>query len=292
MPGMQESRRITQRSASNLALAFCLLPATTRDDMATLYAFCREVDDVADAPGLSAGERRARLALWREDLHRAYAGRTPHLPVCRELQPVIQWYRLPLKLFEELLCGVAMDLEIRRYETWDELDLYCYRVASVVGLLSLPIFGCGDPASRDYAVALGRALQLTNILRDVRTDALRDRIYLPREVLRAHGVREEEILEGRYTPAYAGAARAVARRARRHYREARDRLPEADRRALIAAELMGAVYWRLLLRLERRGFNVFEGAPVRVPRWQKALLVFLTWYRQARGVSCSDYGWD
>jgi len=289
---MQESRRITQRSASNLALAFCLLPRTTRDDMAVLYAFCREVDDVADAPGLTEEERRARLEVWREDLDRAYAGQQPRLPVCQELQPGIFWYRLPRMLFDELLRGVAMDLEIRRYPTWDHLELYCHRVASVVGLLSLPIFGCRHPASRDYAVALGRALQLTNILRDVAHDAARDRIYLPLEELQATGVAEGDILSGRYTPAYAELARRVARRARRWYRQARDRLPEVDRRALIAAELMGAVYWRVLKRLERRGFNVFEGPPVRVPTWQKAALVGLTWLRYARQQPVSDYGWD
>ncbi|MEJ5237478.1 presqualene diphosphate synthase HpnD [Limisphaera sp. VF-2] len=289
---MQQSQRITRRSASNLALAFCLLPRTTREDMAVLYAFCREVDDVADDPTAPLEERRARLDLWRRDIRRACNGQTPELAVCRELQPIIEWYRLPLTLFEELLDGVAMDLEISRYETWEQLDLYCYRVASVVGLLSLPIFGCRHPASREYAIALGRALQLTNILRDVATDAVRGRIYLPLEEMRACGVTVEDILARRYSPAFVEVARRVARRARRYYRQASELRPEEDRQALIAAELMGAVYWRLLRKLERRRFNVFEGPPARLSRAFKALLILRTWYRHATGQPGSDYGWD
>jgi phytoene synthase len=289
---MQQSQRITRRSASNLALAFCLLPRTTRDDMAVLYAFCREVDDVADDTAAPLEERRARLELWRQDIRRACGGQRPQLPVCQELQPIIEWYRLPLALFEELLDGVAMDLEIQRYATWDQLDLYCHRVASVVGLLSLPIFGCRHAASREYAIALGRALQLTNILRDVANDAARGRIYLPLEELRACGVAPEAILNGLYTPAYAELAGRVARRARRYYRQARQQLPEEDRRALVAAELMGAVYWRLLLKLERRQFDVFRGPPVRLSRACKIALILRTWYRHATDQPGSDYGWD
>ena len=289
---MQQSQRITRRSASNLALAFCLLPRTTRDDMAVLYAFCREVDDVADDTAAPLEERRARLELWRQDIRRACCRERPQLPICQELQPVIEWYRLPLALFEELLNGVAMDLEIPRYATWDQLDLYCYRVASVVGLLSLPVFGCRHAASREYAIALGRALQLTNILRDVANDAARGRIYLPLEELRACGVAPEAILNCRYTPAYAELAGRVASRARRYYRLARQQLPEEDRRALVAAELMGAVYWRLLLKLEQRRFDVFHGPPVRLSRACKIALILRTWYRHATDQPGSDYGWD
>lgn len=289
---MEQSRRITRRSASNLALAFCLLPRTTRHDMAVLYAFCREVDDVVDAAELPVNERRARLDLWRRDLQRLYQGLTPELPVCRELREVVLWYRLPRSLFEELLAGVHMDLEIQRYETWAQLDLYCHRVASVVGLLSLPIFGCRHPASQEYAVALGRALQLTNILRDVAVDAARGRIYLPWEEMQACGVLPESIEAGQWNPAYAELARRVARKARQHYRRAREVLPEEDRQALIAAELMGAVYWRLLRRLQQAQFHVFHRPPIRISPLHKACLVLRTWYRYATGQPVSDYGWD
>lgn len=287
---MQQSQAITRKSASNLALAFCLLPKTRRDDMCALYAFCREVDDVADEETVAVEQRRDRLAAWREDVHRACTGGQPHFPVNRELQPVIEWHRLSFELFDELIRGCEMDLDMKRFESWEQLDLYCYRVASVVGLLSIGIFGYANPACRDYAVALGRALQLTNILRDVKTDAARGRIYLPLAELARTGVTEAEILRGEHSPRYVELARSTARRARNFYRLAARTLPPEDRRFMIAAELMGAVYWRLLLKLERREFNVFGPQAIRLGTLQKAALIFRTWYRFASGLEESDYG--
>ncbi|MEI6781345.1 MAG: squalene/phytoene synthase family protein, partial [Verrucomicrobiota bacterium] len=176
---MQESRTITRKSASNLALAFVLLPKAKRDGMSALYAFCREVDDVADDESLPVPQRREQLGAWRADVRRACGTETPQFAVNRELQPVIHQYHLPFTNFDALLQGVEMDLDIKRYESYEELELYCYRVASVVGLLSIEVFGYRNPACREYAICLGKALQLTNILRDVRSDAERGRIYLP-----------------------------------------------------------------------------------------------------------------
>ncbi|HEX3857259.1 MAG TPA: squalene/phytoene synthase family protein, partial [Verrucomicrobiae bacterium] len=175
---MQHSRAITKKSASNLALAFVLLPKSKRDAMSALYAFCREVDDVADEDSAPVQKRRAQLAAWRADVKRACENQFPQTPTNQELQPVIRKFSLPFELFDELIKGCEMDLEIKRYENLEQLELYCYRVASVVGLLSIEIFGCKNPAARDYAIFLGKALQLTNILRDVKTDAARGRIYL------------------------------------------------------------------------------------------------------------------
>jgi phytoene synthase len=287
---MQHSQAITRKSASNLALAFCLLPKTKRDDMAALYAFCREVDDVADEDTVAVEQRRARLAAWREDIHRACAGGQPQFSVNRELQPVIEWYRPRFELFDELIKGCEMDLDTTRYATWEQLDLYCYRVASVVGLLSIEIFGYAKPACRDYAVALGKALQLTNILRDVKTDAARGRIYLPQEELTRAGVTEDEILQGKFSPRYVELAKSVAHCARNFYRLAAQTLPPEDRRFMVAAELMGAVYWRLLRKLERQNFNVFGPQPLRLGKLQKLSLIFRTWYRFASGAEGSDYG--
>ena len=287
---MQQSRAITRKSASNLALTFCLLPKTRRDDMSALYAFCREVDDVADDESTPVAQRRAQLAAWREDVRRACTGGQPEFPVNRELKPVIEWRHLRFELFDELIKGCEMDLDTRRYETWEQLDLYCYGVASAVGLLSIEIFGYCDLACRDYAIALGKALQLTNILRDVRTDAERGRIYLPLVELKRFGVVEDEILRSEYSPRFRDLAAAVAERAKQFYRQARATLPAEDRRAMIAAELMGAVYWRLLRKIERRGFNVLAPRPVRLGKPRKAWLIFRTWYRFASGVTDSDYG--
>jgi 15-cis-phytoene synthase len=287
---MQESRTITRKSASNLAMAFVLLPRAKRDAMSALYAFCREVDDVADDESVPVDERRAQLAAWREDLRRACEGGSPRFPVNRELQPVIRQYRLPYENFDELLRGVEMDLDVKRYPAYEELDRYCYRVASVVGLLSIEIFGYRNPACRDYAICLGKALQLTNILRDVRPDAQRGRIYLPQSELVRCQVREEEILRFEYSPRYFDLARSVADRARQFYQRARDTLPAADRRAMMAAELMGSVYWCLLRHLEARQFNAFGPKPIRVSKGRKLLLVLRTWYRLVSGAVAPNYG--
>ena len=325
---MQESRNITKKSASNLALAFILLPKAKRDGMSALYAFCREVDDVADEESVPVEQRRVQLAAWREDVRRACSvggvGQAPPLAVpftgslqagalarlttgegaCptalagqpqfavnRELQTVIRARPgLTFALFDDLIRGVEMDLDIQRYQTHAELEQYCYRVASVVGLLSIEIFGYTNPRTREYAVHLGQALQLTNILRDVKTDAERGRIYLPLEELARFHVTEEEILRGEYSPRFRELAVSVAARAKNYYRQARETLPREDRRAMAAAELMGSVYWRLLEKLEAREFNVFGPEPTRVSKPQKILLIARTWLRLASGNGVPNYG--
>ncbi len=287
---MQESRTITRKSASNLALAFVLLPREKRDAMSALYAFCREVDDVADEESTPVEQRREQLSAWRVDIGRACAGEPPQFPVNRESQPFIQRHHLRFELFDELLKGVEMDLDIKRYPDYPELEQYCYRVASVVGLLSIEIFGYQDPACREYAVHLGKALQLTNILRDVRTDAERGRIYLPQSELARFKVSEAEIMNLEYSRRFYELAESVAARARHFYNQARLTLPAVDRRSMVAAELMGSVYWRLLGKLERRQFDVFGPKPTRLNKGQKFLLVLRTGLRMASGALTPNYG--
>jgi phytoene synthase len=287
---MEASRTITRKSASNLALAFVLLPKAKRDGMSALYAFCREVDDVADDESTPLDYRRTQLNAWRDDVRRACTGDAPQMAVNRELQPFIAAHRLPFDLFDELLRGVEMDLDIKRYASHRELEEYCYRVASVVGLLSIEIFGYRNPACRAYADSLGKALQLTNILRDVRTDAERGRIYLPLSELARFNVTEREILRGEYSERFQELAADVAERARRFYRQARQTLPDEDRRAMAAAELMGAVYWRLLRKLERQRFNVFGPKLTRLTSGQKLALILRMWWRTLSGAMVPNYG--
>jgi 15-cis-phytoene synthase len=287
---MQQSRTITRKSASNLALAFILLPKAKRDGMSSLYAFCREVDDAADEDSIPVESRREQLAEWRADVRRACNGQTSEMPVNVELQLVIERYHLPFDHFDELIKGVEMDLDINRYADYDELELYCYRVASVVGLLSIEIFGYRDPRCKEYAIYLGKALQLTNILRDVRVDAQRGRIYLPQTELARFKVTPDEILRLEYSERFFELAKSVAARARDFYQRARKALPETDRRSMVAAELMGSVYWRLLGKLETQRFNVFGPTPTRLTKPQKLLLIVRAWYRFAAGGMSPSYG--
>jgi phytoene synthase len=287
---MQECRTITRKSASNLALAFVLLPKAKRDGMSALYAFCREVDDVADDESRPVPARREELAAWRVDVRRACGTESPQFLVNRELQPIIHQYHLPFAHFDALLHGVEMDLDIKRYENYEQLELYCYRVASVVGLLSIEVFGYQTPACRDYAIALGKALQLTNILRDVRSDAQRGRVYLPLSELARFKVSPEEILRLEYSSRFAALATSVAERARHFYQLARETLPAADRRSMVAAELMGSVYWRLLRKLERQRFNVFGPELTRLSKGQKLLLILRSWWRFVSGTVSPNYG--
>jgi len=284
------SRAITRKSASNLALAFLLLPRAKGDAMSALYAFCREVDDVTDDKSESVEKRREQLVAWRADIRLTCAGDTPRFTVNLELQPFIREYRLLFPLFDELLKGCEMDFDINRYDNFEQLELYCYRVASVVGLLSIEIFGYKNPACRNYAVYLGKALQLTNILRDVKTDADRGRIYIPLDDLKSFNVTPDEILRHEYSDRFARLAGAIAERAKTFYQRARQTLPAEDRHAMIAAELMGAVYWRLLKKLERRQFMVFGPERTRLGKIQKGFLVFRTWLRLASGAMAPNYG--
>jgi len=287
---MQHSRALTKKSASNLALAFILLPREKRDAMAALYAFCRAVDDIADEDSVPVATRREQLAAWRDDLRRACENGKPQFILNQEFQPVIRQFKLPFARFDELIKGCETDLEKLRYENYEELELYCYRVASVVGLLSIEIFGYQNPACHDYAVYLGQALQLTNILRDVKNDAARGRIYLPLAELRKFNVSEAEILEAKYSDRYFALATSVAERAKHFYQLAQKTLPPADRKAMVAAELMGSVYWQLLRKLERGRFDVFGPRPLKLSKPQKLALIFRSWLRHATGSTAPNYG--
>jgi phytoene synthase len=248
-----EAQEITRASKSNLALAFVALPRDRREDITVFYAWCRVIDDIADDPGQSVAERQAALNCWKQALR----GPMPEDPrLASAVRAIIERRHLRLEHFLEIIAGVEMDLAGASYATWEELRVYCYRVASAVGLVSIEIFGCREPAARDYAINLGLALQLTNILRDVGEDWRNGgRIYLPREDLDRFGYTTEDLAASRRSAAFLALMRFEADRARAFYAEAV--LPPADRRALVAAEIMRTVYGRILTRMERGGFQVF-----------------------------------
>jgi len=267
--------RARASSGSSFHYSFGLLPQDKRRGILAVYTFCRVIDDLADEGPLDPARAELDLDAYREEIARCYGG-APNLPVTRDLQACIRRYDIPRQPFEDLLDGVAMDLRQTRYRDFDELRIYCRRVASAVGLICLPIFGCRDVRSRDYAVDLGIALQLTNILRDLKADALRGRIYVPLDEIAACGYSEAELLKGERTPAFLALMRRQAARAHRHFQSSARLLPESDRQRLLAAEVMRAIYLRLLRRIERREFRVFERR-ISVPRLQQLGVALRAW---------------
>jgi phytoene synthase len=246
---------ITRRASSNFYYAFMLLPAERRRALYSVYAFCRFVDDIADDD--SVREPAQMLARWREELGEVFGGK-PARPISRALADNVGRFHIPRRYFEEVIDGVEMDLTRHRYQSFDELELYCRRVASAVGLICIEIFGYRNPATRIYAENLGLALQLTNILRDVGEDAARGRIYVPLEDLARFGVAEQEILEGAYSERFRSLMEFEANRTRAFYSEAERALPPEDRPTMLAAEGMRLIYAALLERIVRSDYRVFD----------------------------------
>src|SRR5438093_10166130 len=225
---MSLSARLTRQSGTSFYYAFRILPARKRRAIYALYSFCRMVDDCVDEPG---GEGEAGLRRWLDEVRRCYAGR-PSTELGRDLAEALFEFPIPRGCFEDIVAGCRMDLTTKRYPTFADLRAYCERVASAVGLAAIEIFEYTDPRTRKYAVELGVALQLTNILRDVTADAARGRIYLPQEDLARFGVTEAELLAtvagGDAPPDVRELMAFQAARARAHYELARDLLPAAD----------------------------------------------------------------
>jgi len=264
---------------SNFYFSFLFLPPEKRAALFAVYAFCREVDDLVDEPR-SGVDPRAEIARWRERIAALYTGAaaSPGHPIAARLQAALARFPLPRHAFLDLLDGVEMDLNSARYATWGELQEYCRRVASAVGLLAIEIFGYRNPASRDYAVDLGLALQLTNIVRDVGADAARGRIYLPAEDLDRFQVPADDLLARRDTPALRKLLAFECQRARGLYFRAEATLPAEDRMSLFAAEIMGRIYYRILERIERGGFDVLERRRT-LPTIHKAGIAFGIWLK-------------
>ena len=264
--------QITRASKSNLALAFIALPREKRGDISTFYAFCRVVDDLADEPG-DPREKQSGLDAWKRAVAEKFDGE-PSLAFT--VRALIAKYALPIAHFREIIAGVEMDLHGAAYATWEDLRVYCHRVASVVGLISIEIFGCRDPRSREYAGHLGLALQLTNILRDVGQDLANEgRIYLPAEDLARFQITRADLAAHRRDERFLALMDFEAARARDFFEKARQTLPSADRRSMIAAEIMAAIYSRLLDKMQRDRFRVFDRR-YSLPKWKKFAVIFRT----------------
>ncbi len=274
MSAAADPAAITRASKSNLAMAFIVLPRSVRAEMNVFYSFCRTVDDLADEPGMECEQRLAALAQWKDCI----AAPQPSEPaLAAPVRELIERRGLSIEHFVEIIHGCEMDVRGTEYETWDDLRVYCYRVASVVGLVSIEIFGAKDPQAKTYAVELGLALQLTNIIRDVGQDyALDGRIYVPRADMDQFSYDVGGLALHREDASYRGLMQFEAARAFECYERARAALPASDRKALRAAEIMRRVYRRLLRKMQRGGFHTLTHR-YRLTRWEKMWCILGGW---------------
>lgn len=263
-------------SGSSFYYSFMFLPAEKRRAITALYAFCREVDDVVDECS-DANVARTTLAWWRIQIAAIYEGKPQH-PVAQALIPVVQRYALPQERLQEIIDGMEMDLNQHQYADFKELQLYCYHVASVVGLLAAEIFGYSDRKTLKYAHDLGIALQLTNIIRDVGEDARRGRIYLPLDEMAQFGVHTNDILDGRESAGFQQLMQFQVERAQRFYQQAMQQLPAADRKAQRTGLIMAAIYRATLDEVVASGCHVLQERVSLTPL-RKAWLAYKTWLK-------------
>ena len=263
----ERCRTITRAAARNFYFGFVLLPNPRRAGVYAPYAFSRRADDPVDEEGPVEG-KLAAVASLRRELDDVYAGSPdPDDEVLVAMADTVARFRIPRRHFDALLDGVAMDLTQNRYGSFEELKTYCDRVAGAVGLVSLHIFGYQDPAATRHAADLGVGMQIVNILRDVAEDAARNRIYLPQDEMRAHGVGDADILEGRPTPGVRALLRAQAARARDYFESGDALLPMLDRRARACVAMLGGLYEAILDEIEARDYDVFgERVSLSTPR--------------------------
>jgi phytoene synthase len=275
--------------------AFVVLPKPQREAIIAVWDFCRAVDDVVDEADEESGSRfpgpdsgvqgpealRAELNRWRAELDRCYTG-TPVTPQGVALRPWIRHFELSRQPFADLIDGVEMDLDRTRYDTFDDLREYCWRVASTVGLICIEIFGERSDRARDYAVNLGIALQLTNILRDVGGDAERGRVYLPQEDLRRFACTDQDLRAGKMTTGVRDLLAFQRQRAVEYYARAAELRSGLNARALVAAEIMGRIYRETLDRIERAGYDVFSQR-IRVSKARRIAIAADTWVRTMFG---------
>jgi 15-cis-phytoene synthase len=276
---MGRRRRLMARKTS-FYYSFLVLPADQRRAIIAVWDFCRAVDDAVDEaepdPPADGRSPREAIAYWRAELARCYGDGCPESAQGRSLQPFIREFDLPRQAFEDVIDGVAMDLDRTRYQTFDDLFGYCRRVASAVGMICIRIFRCRSEQAREYALNLGVALQLTNIVRDVKDDLAHGRLYLPVEDLEKMGCSVEDLAAGLVSEPVRRLLAFECQRARDFYRRAVDARPAEDRRRLVAAEIMRAVYFETLKKIERNGFDVFSRR-TRVAKPTQALIALRQW---------------
>ena len=271
----REAKKIAKKSKSSFYYAFNLLPASQRDAMNTVYAFCRETDDIVDENDFTDSVRYENLAKWRTELENGLQGNSS-IPLLNNLAKTINQFSIPTKPFFDLIKGMEMDLQQTRYSTFDDLMEYCYRVASTVGLMSIEIFGYRNTSTREYAINLGYALQLTNIIRDVKKDASIGRIYLPLEDLKKFNYSEDELFSNVYNENFIALMSFEVNRAKEYFEKANRVLDISDRRSLFSARAMQHIYFNLLKKIEAKKFDVFS-QNIKVGKAEKVVIALGVW---------------
>jgi phytoene synthase len=280
-------RELAKTIQSNFFYSFLFLPKEKREAIIDIYGFCRAVDDIVDdvadnpANGRASHIARAELERWRVELDNLYNGNST-TTASRKLQHVLERFPMPKMYFDEMVNGCEMDLYHRRYETFDDLYQYCYRVAAITGLMCIEIFTYRSPLTKDYAINLGIALQLTNILRDLKEDADRGRVYLPQEDLRRFGYSDDDLRNQVVNDNFIELMKFECGRARDYYRRAAEILPEEDRPTLAAALTMGKIYHRLLEQIEQVNYDVFNHR-IRLHRPERFYIALSEWAKAKRG---------
>ena len=270
-----DCQQITRREAKNFYYAFVTLPQEKRRAISAAYAFCRHCDDAVDEAA-SPEDKLSALAELRSNLGRAYQGRAP-TSTFLALADAAERYSIPEEYFQEIILGVESDLVKTRFQDFDELRQYCYRVASVVGLVCLQIFQYRDDAAREHAVDFGLAMQLTNIMRDVREDWSMGRVYLPQDEMARFGYTEEQLEAGIRNDAFIELLRFQGERARTYYRSGFRLLPYLSRRSRACPAVLGAIYSKLLDRIEASGYDVLGEQRVALSTGEKARITARAW---------------
>jgi len=276
----EDALAFSTNGSTSFHYSFGFLPKEERAAIKTIYAFARRIDDIVDenpsADEAVVSEKRNRLSWWRQQIEAIYADSAETSASVFPLAAVVRRYNLPKQYLLTVIDGCERDLTQRRYETFADLKRYCYSVASIIGLISIEIFGYRHEATRQYAINLGYALQLTNILRDVKTDKDRGYIYIPREDLVRFRYTEEDLRNEVYDERFINLMEFQAKRAREYYHQARALLRPEERMTMVAAQIMDAIYYRLLEKIELSDFRIFSDR-VRVSTSHKIMTALRIW---------------
>jgi phytoene synthase len=269
------AKEIAKKSNSSFYYAFNLLPAEQRDAMNTVYAFCRQTDDIVDEGTISDDIKYEKLRKWRIELEKSLDGQSEY-HLINKLSKTIQNFKIPLEPFFDLIKGMEMDLQKKRYLTFNDLQTYCYNVASTVGLMCIEIFGYRHTSAKDFAVNLGIALQLTNILRDIKKDAEKGRIYLPKEDMDKFNYNETDIFNNTYNENFQRMMEYQVERASEYFNAATACLNREDKKAMFAARAMQHIYSRTLNKIVDADYNVYQNK-IKISTFKKVGISLGVW---------------